>query len=151
METKKERIFINLTYLGNMDDVYYRMRRLELYIEPEEKLTWWNHYTIDEYLSSSKWYTFILSSETDSTKHDIIISFGRKLKYLYYYEKEYLSNPDWEMEGYRARPVFEEDFVQNSAYVYLIDKIHLADSEVASNDISEFRRGDIPFELPPEE
>ena len=77
---------------------------------------------------------------------DIIISFGRGLKYLYYYEKDDVSL--FGHEGYRARPIFERDYIKNSAYVYLIDKIKLSDSELASSDMTKFIEGDIPFELP---
>ncbi len=124
------------------------MRYTALDLHPDEEFTWWNYYTVDEFLSS-EYCDDIFSDELDSERNGIIISFGRKLKYLYYYEKDYLSDSEWQLEGYRARPVFEGDYLHNSAYIYLINKTSLADSELASDDMNSFLEGRIPFELPP--
>jgi len=144
-----ERNFIDLTYLGNMDNSGYRMHYIELEPHPDDEFTWWNHYTVDQYLSLSEYYNFDLPGKVDKAKQDIIISFGRKLSYLYYYEKDYLKDQDWQLEGYRARPIFEEAYVHNSAYVYSINKVDLIDSELASHDMDSFLAENIPFELPP--
>ena len=142
-----ERNIIELSYLGNMEETSYRMHYIELELHPDEEFTWWNYYTIDQYLALSEYYDFVLPDQVNQEKHDIIISFGRKLKHLYYYDSDYFSDLDWESEGYRARPVFDEDYIHNSAYVYLIGKTNLADSELASSDMGVFMDSDIPFKL----
>jgi len=143
-----ERVFIDLSYLEGVYNISYTMRYTALDLHPDEEFTWWNYYTVDEFLSS-EYYDDRFSAELDREKNDIIISFGRKLKYLYYYEKDYLSDTRWQLEGYRARPVFESDYLHKSAYIYLINKTHLTDSELASDDMNTFLEGNIPFELPP--
>lgn len=143
-----ERVFIDLSYLGEIYNISYKMRYTALDLNPDEEFTWWNYYTVDEFLSS-EYCDDNFSDEFDSERNGIIISFGRKLKYLYYYEKDYLSDSIWQLEGYRARPVFEGDYLHNSAYIYLINKTSLADSELASDDMNSFLEGSIPFELPP--
>lgn len=148
LPNEDERVFIDLSYLESVYDISYKMRYTALDLYPDEEFTWWNYYTVDEFLSS-EYYDDHFSSELDRGRNDIIISFGRKLKYLYYYEKDYLSDSIWQFEGYRARPVFESDYLQNSAYIYLINKTNLVDSELASDDMSSFLEGNIPFELPP--
>lgn len=148
LSNEVERVFIELNYLGSLDEISYKMHYTALDLHPDEEFTWWNYYTVNEYLSST-YYNAIFSDEIDKEKHDIIISFGRKLNNIYYYENDYFSDPKWPMEGYRARPIFEKDYIHNSAYVYLINKTDLADSELASRDMSSFLEGNIPFELPP--
>lgn len=143
-----ERVFIDLSYLEGVYNISYTMRYTALDLHPDEEFTWWNYYTVDEFLSS-EYYDDRFSAELDREKNDIIISFGRKLKYLYYYEKDYLSDTRWQLKGYRARPVFESDYLHKSAYIYLINKTHLTDSELASDDMNTFLEGNIPFELPP--
>ena len=151
---ENKRNFIDLNYLDNMDNVNYMLRYIPLDIDYNE-FTWWDHYTIEEYLLASEYYNFVLPDDIDGNKHDIVISFGHKLKHLYYYESDYITDPffevseEWYNVGYRARPVFETDFVKKSAYVYLIDKTDLADSEIASDEFDTFKAGNIPFELPP--
>jgi len=144
-----ERIFIDLEYLGKMNNVKYMMTNTPLAIGPEIEFTWWNHYTVQDYLECAPVYDYVLSNEVDGKNHDIIISFGRKLQYLYYYEKDftYDEEHDGEGRGYRARPIFEEEFLKGSAYLYLINKTELANSELASNDLQSFVAGYIPFEL----
>lgn len=144
-----ERIFIDLTYLGNMNNTGYRMHYIELEPHPDDEFTWWNHYTVEQYYSLSEYYNFDLLDKVDKAKQDIIISFGRKLSYLYYYKKDYLIDQEWQLAGYCAKPVFEKDYVHNSAYVYVINKVDLIDSELASHDMDSFLAGDVPFELPP--
>ena len=86
-----ERVFIDLSYLEGVYNISYTMRYTALDLHPDEEFTWWNYYTVDEFLSS-EYYDDRFSAELDREKNDIIISFGRKLKYLYYYEKDYLSD-----------------------------------------------------------
>ena len=147
-DEKGERIFIELNHLDSIENVTYKMINTFIRIDSEDDFTWWNHYPIDRYLSTSaaEYYAFDLPNELDSTKYDLIISFGRKLQYLYYYESDYIYYAA--SEGYRARPVFEEEFIRNSAYIYLINKTPLMSSELASEDLSKFMDGDIPVELP---
>jgi len=143
-----QRIFIELNYIGNMYDVEYRQRMVLTDICPEDEFTWWNRYSIDEFLSFTNG-DFILPAGTDIPENEIVISFGRRLKYLYFYSNDYIdSTCSYIAGGYRARPVFEKDYVHRSAYIYLIENIKLADSEDASGDWGRFLRGDIPFELP---
>ena len=150
LPNEDERVFIDLSYLESVYNISYKMRYTALDLHPDEDFTWWNYYTVDEFLSSNYCNDrFSSELELDSKRNDIIISFGRKLKYLYYYEKDYLTDSTWKLEGYRARPVFESDYLHNSAYIYLINKTNLADSELASDDMNSFLEGNIPFELPP--
>jgi len=143
-----KRIFINLNHLVDIENIHYRIRCHELDINFSQEFTWWNHYTADDSAHLLKYYDFILPDEIDPTKHDIIISFGRELKYLYYYEEDYLPASEWALGGYRARPIFEGEHIPNSAYIYLVDQINLCDSELASDDMDSFMNGNVPFELP---
>lgn len=149
LPNEDKRVFIDLSYLESVYNISYKMRYTALDLHPDEEFTWWNYYTVDEFLSSNYCDDHFSSElELDSERNDIIISFGRKLKYLYYYEKDYLTDSTWKLEGYRARPVFESDYLHNSAYIYLINKTNLVDSELASDDMNSFLEGNIPFELP---
>ena len=158
---KPERIFIELTYIESLDNVLYRMTNILTALSRQDEFTWWNHYTIGnncivDYTDHlSEYYNFVLPDDIDMTKHDLIISFGRKLKYLYYYEDDYTVNAAYKKEdGYRARPIFEEEYIHLSAHVYLVDKVHLVNSELATyvnDDMRRFMNGEIPFELPEED
>ena len=143
-----------------MNNVKYRPVNVPVAVDFVEEFTWWNHYTVNSdegivegggrsYEAFSKHYYLVLSNEVTEEEDDIIISFGRKLKYLYYYKRDiyYAHNLDL---GYRARPVFEDEFIEGSAYVYLIDNTFLANSELTSGDLEMILDGGhFPYNLPP--
>jgi hypothetical protein len=140
-----KRVFIDLEYLGTVEDVdlsaWYRLP----YINEDTEFTWWYHSSIPEDRIISYEFNFIVPAEIDRTQKDVIVSYGRKLRYLYYEDM-----CDWR-NAYHGRPVFEREYSHNNAYIYLIDKIRLIDNEFYDNDLWDFNeKGIIPFELPPE-
>ena len=152
-EKEVERSFIELTYLMSMDDAWYRMRNLAHNVLFYKEFTWWNHYSVDDIGHLIWGYDFDPSEYVDMTKYDLIISFGHKLKYLYYYKDDYYEGFYGSEENYyQAYPVFEGDYIHRSAYVYIIDKIDLANSELASGEkLGKYVGDNIPFELPVED
>jgi len=146
--TSTERIFIDFEYLQSINNIKYRMRCTPLEVNLEDEFTWWNHYTLEDYESLSKHNGFVLPEEIDWTNHDVIISFGRELQYLYYYEDDCMDEFFSEEDCYYTTPIFKKEYVHDSAHVYLIDKINLADSEFSGWPLSDLTEENIYFELP---
>jgi len=146
-EMKSERIFVDLEYLGMVDNAdfsdFYRAYNLVDDVE----FTWWEHHSIWSHSKISQYFDFNLPDEVNNMEYDVVFSFGRELKSLYYYEKDY----HIQLGGYKANPVFAREYKKNTAHIYLIMKTNIANSEFASSDIGEFNvLRNIPFELPPE-
>ena len=153
----EKKVFIDLEYLTCVEDFDLSDWYGYSYIDEDTEFTWWERRAlqIDGDLSGSfkindEVYKFDLPENIDTAaEKDCIISYGRKLKYLYYYTDIYVyeNGP----EGYYARPVFEREYNGKVAYIYLIDRIKLTDNEFYGKDLREFNeKGNIPFELPPE-
>lgn len=147
--------FIDLEYIGSIENAELNEYYMKWYLENIEgyhfdqnvEFTWWEYWKIKEDLTISIAFDYILPDYVDREKKDVIISYGRKLKYLYT-TGEY----QYEPEGYVAKPVFEREYKKYAVYVYLIDKINLANSEFSSSDIIIFNKnGKIPYNLPSEE
>jgi hypothetical protein len=162
-DKSSKRVFIELEYLGSVEDIDLSGWFIfGDFMNENVEFTWWRCLTIprdkkisDTLILGHDVYTsfeFYLPDNTDIRKKDVIVSYGRKLKYLYY------EGMDSKGMGYYARPVFERDFKEDTAHVYLIDKvdltdkIRLTDNSFYGDDFYNFNEyGLIPFELPPED
>ena len=141
-----KRIYIDLEYLGyveNVDTSSYGIKDC-----PE--FTWWEHFTWwedkakDSELSTATYllsmYRIKLPEGIDWEKNDIVISFGRELKTLYYHEEWVI------LSRYVGRPVFMKEYKDSVAYIYLIDKTDLWNNQFNMDDMSVFNvDGKVPF------
>jgi len=145
-------ILVDLDYLGSVKHTTYNELHYSNYpyIDENTEFTWWVHLQLTNDFTKNKYIDFDLPDDIDRSKKDIIVSYGRKLRYLYY-ENTYVPVALWGWdEHYQAEPVFERKYEKDSAHVYLVDKIKLVDNEFLSFDMSEFNKeGNVPFELPP--
>jgi hypothetical protein len=157
-----KRVFIDLEYLGVVEDVDLSAWYTYYFINESTEFTWWVKLSIPEsYIVSDiyninwdtyKVFDFHVPQEIDRTQKDVIVSYGRKLRYLYYDFSDIGAETVVGSEGCYGRPVFEREYSHNTAYIYLIDKIQLKDNEMYGTDLEDFNeKGIIPFELPPEE
>ena len=109
-------------------------------------LTWWAHFPERGFELISRSFGVDLS-HVDGSRQDIVVSYGRKLKYLYYYSDGYEVHEF--ARGYRAHPVFEEEFVKDSVYIYVVDRVDLLTSLTANIDeIERIRAGEAHFGFP---
>jgi len=155
-----KRVFIDLEYFGCAENIDLSGWYTYPFIDESVEFTWWYHTSIPEnHILSGiyrlndeayKIFDFNLPENIDRANKNVVVSYGRQLKYLYYYADKYVYEDG--PEGYYGRPVFEREYNGNVAYIYLIDKIKLTDNEFYGRDLSEFNeRGNIPFELPSED
>jgi len=146
-----KRLFIELEYLESIENADYTEFYYFNDLNENAEFTWWERvYTNQKKESISNYFEFIVPEYIDITQKDFIVSYGRKLKYLYY-EDEYIPEGLWDAEHYLASPVFEREYKRGTAHIYLIDKVKLGDNEFLTFDMYEFNeKGNIPFELPPE-
>lgn len=88
------------------------------------------------------------SYSIDKSKVDIIISFGRKLKTIYYDQKVHPNGSGRYAKGMIiAIPVFEKEY-SHKIYLYVTDKkYNIYPEEFANDDIIDFNRyGNVRFE-----
>ena len=109
--------------------------------------TWWGHFPERGFERVSRRFGVDISSLVDGSSQDIVVSYGRRLRYLYYYEGDYVV-ATWD-SGYRANPIFEDEFIKDSVYIYVVDKIDLLSSVLsASSELDRLRDGEVPFGFP---
>lgn len=141
------RRYVNFTYIAESE--YTNLDYFDDYNFPDDcQFTWWWHFPsetagtiefIDEKFGTK--FNEKLDYNIDVSKVDIIISFGRKLKTIYYDEKIFTNG-----EGYYSKdmiiavPVFEEEY-EPKIYLYVTDKKYkIYPAEFANNDIENFNR-----------
>jgi hypothetical protein len=152
VENTSRRSFIELEYVGSVENTWAREIYGDLtpsgayYYFDNTTFTWWSPWIIPVESTISEYFGLNTPTEIDRTEKDLVISFGRKLRYLYY------EGLDHHGYSYLAHPVFEREHHENSVHIYLIDRIPLAENEWATTDMSDFNQmGNIPYELPPED
>ncbi|MCD8216371.1 MAG: hypothetical protein LUC97_12170 [Clostridiales bacterium] len=147
--TEGEYSYIELEYLGETE---YNKQEIKLFKEyfakefgDREEFTYWDSFGGELY---SDWieerYNVKLDddikSQIDIAKETVIISCGRKLKYMIYKEGT-------DYGGYLiAEPVFEEEYSDSSLYVYKTEgKYSLYDAEFNGNLFDFNIDGNVPF------
>ena len=141
-----EKVYIELKYLDyaeNVDTSFYSMENCS-------EFTWWEHYEwfehkseyeeFDTYMVVRDKFNIELPDNINWEKNDIVISYGRELKTLYYF-------PSWDRGGMHiGRPIFLEEHKDSVAYIYLIDKMSMRNNQFATDDMYIFNlHGEIPF------
>lgn len=150
---ESQRVFIDLEYLDVIKNIDLSEAEFSHYIQEDKEFTWWEYnYTDQGNESISNYFEFIPPKEVNISKKAFIVSYGRKLTYLYYDHPIDLADESWWGKScYIAHPVFEREYHGNVAFIYLVDKVNIADSLFgdAGDSITEIvENGNIPFELP---
>ena len=149
----KSRKYIDFIYVTESD--YTNLDYFESYNFPDNcEFTWWWHFPsqdvdsiafIDETFGTK--FKETLDYTIDKSKVDIIISFGRKLKTIYYDPE--LFPPRWMVNNgmVRVTPVFEKEY-NHKIYLYVTDKkYNIYPAEFWGDDIIQFNRyGNVCFE-----
>ena len=142
------REYISLEYVGSVENADFSVFRDVYGIPDDFELAWWEQfsaadirrYSLEDILADN--YNIILTEPIDINEKDLIVSFGRKLEMLYY-DNMYIN--DGAGREF-ARPVFDEEYNEGVAYLYVIERIELYNNELVSNDMYYFNLdGDIPF------
>jgi len=141
-----EKVYIELEYLHYAENVNISFYGVEDYSE----FTWWEHFEWFEHKTKEEefdTYTIMLDTfnielpgNIDWEEKNVVISFGRELKTLYYF-------PSWDQgERHIGRPVFMEEYKDNVAYLYLIDKTNMCNNQLVTDDMFTFNlHGEVPF------
>lgn len=152
-----QRKYVKFTYVTESD--YTNLDYYKVYNFPDNcKFTWWWYFPsedadsitfIDEIFGTRfKELLDYLDYTIDKNKVDIIISFGRKLKTIYYDEKVYPNGRGRYAKGMiTAVPVFEKEYLPK-IYLYVTDKkYNIYPAEFWGDDIIQFNYyGDVRFE-----
>lgn len=150
----KSRKYIKFTYITESD--YTNIDYYQDYNFPDNcEFTWWWHFPaggadsvkfIDDTFGTR--FDKKLGDSIDKSKVDVIISFGRKLKTLYYDKKIYPNGSGSYAKGMIiAVPVFEKEYA-HKIYLYVTDKkYNIYPEEFWGDDITQFNRyGNVRFE-----
>lgn len=153
---QNSRRYINFTYITESN--YTNLDYFADYNFPNNDFTWWWHFPANEPMSNTNTIKVIdrmfgttfenkLKEEINQSRYDIIISFGRKLKMIYY---DRTINPNgkgaYSKKMIIAVPVFEKKY-EHKIYLYITDKkYNIYPEEFSSDDIEQFNRyGNIRF------
>ena len=143
-----EPIFLELEYLGSVPAEPVKLR-ISL---PEDayNITWWeylglNEERLNDYIEKN--YNAEIEFEIDYDTYAIVISYGRELKQLYYYEDSKIYSIN---NAYICRPAFKEDYYHNTLFVYqTIDEgLYISDNLFDTYDLYRYNIDrDIPYKV----
>ena len=148
MLTVGKRVFLELEYLCSVP--YNKLAFLEYYTYEKDEFTYWIHYNnMISVISAFEAFEADMPTELLHINYDdktVIISFNRKLQYLFHDNKLH----GWAQGNlyYHGRPVFEKDYECYMLHIYLTDKIDLIENEWYGTDLADYNILEkIPFDL----
>ncbi|MCD7904099.1 MAG: hypothetical protein LUG24_00630 [Clostridiales bacterium] len=138
-----------LDYIAETEYDKQKMRLFKEYFSDvfgnREEFTYWESFVGEHYYDwIEEWYnvklTYEIKSQIDISKQTVIISCGRKLKTMIYKDGT-------DYAGHLiAEPIFEEEYSDNSLYVYKAEgKYDLYDAEFNGNLFDFNIDGQVPF------
>jgi len=140
-----KRIYIDLEYLECIENVDTSRYGVGDCLE----FTWWERFSwfgstrdnaeYNTYTFLADNYGISLPDNINWEEKDVVVSFGRELKTLYYYES-------WDQfGGHVGRPVFMKKYKGSVAFVYLINKTYLRNNDLVTTDMYTFN---IEYKIP---
>jgi hypothetical protein len=147
----EEIIFLDLEYVGAIENADFSVYYKGYKFDDELEFTWWMDLRTD--FKESQEYVLrthnvdIPYFETNGRR--IVISLGRKLKDLYYYEESKYGTYNGR---YIGRPIFEKEYFYNTLFIYTMNEVSNFgfDNETCTEDMRNFNSdGDVPYEVRP--
>ena len=105
------------------------------------KITWWEIYYYEEYLKNAmQEHHFANVPDIDFDKRTYIVSFGRKIA-----EIRYWNQVDAYIGDYIALITFDAQYEESMAYIYVVDRITFAPSFLADSEVYMMINGERVF------
>lgn len=146
---EKELTFIDLEYIGSYPHENFKYFEEYYHNLDYNEFTWYMHLKGDEATEfvNEEFGASIPKLNLDFDKKDIVISFGRELKYLFH-DGEQASNLIGGPILFSGEPIFESAYNHKILFIYSIDKIDLVDNEFHGNKLKIYNKDKmIPFDF----